>query len=181
MSLDMLRIDVALKQKKGLHFIAASIVIWIAVFIVQSMNIPVLTKNLYTFFCTAPLLPLAFLISKILHIDFRNSGNPLAKLGLILSINQMLYLIIAMWVYPTVPEKMLMVIAMIFGAHLLPFFWLYQSVSYAVFSILVTITSLLLGISSNSVVLSITMIGMEILFCISLVVENILFTKKHGK
>ena len=26
-----------------------------------------------------------------------------------------------MWVYPTVPDKMLMVMAVIFGAHLLPF------------------------------------------------------------
>jgi hypothetical protein len=32
----------------------------------------------------------------------------------------MLYLLIVMWVFPTAPEKMLMVVVMIFGAHLLP-------------------------------------------------------------
>lgn len=86
-----------------------------------------------------------------------------------------------MWIYPTVPEKMLMVIAIIFGAHLLPFSWLYQSISYGVFSIVVTITSLLLGLMTNAVVLSMTMIGMELFFCASLILENISFAKKHGK
>lgn len=180
MSLDMLIIDMTLKQKKGIHFIAASIFIWIAVLIIHYTNMPILAKNLYTFCCTAPLIPLAFIISKILHIDFRNSGNPLTKLGLILSINQMLYLLIAMWIYPTVPDKMLMVIGIIFGAHLLPFFWLYKSVSYAVFSVVITITSLLLGIMSNTVVLAISMVGLEVLFCVSLMVENVAFAKKHS-
>ena len=64
MNLNELRIDCAIKQKKGLHFILASIVIWSAVLVVQLMDMPVLTKNLYTFCCTAPLVPFAFFISK---------------------------------------------------------------------------------------------------------------------
>lgn len=180
MSLDMLRNDVALKQKKGIHFILASVFIWIAVLIVQLLNAPILTKNFYTFCCTAPLIPLAFVISKILRIDFSGRDNPLTKLGLLLSVNQMLYLLIAMWIYPTIPEKMLMVIAIIFGAHLLPFFWLYQSVSYAVFSVVVTFAALLLGITTSPVVLSASMIGLEVLFVLSLWVENIRFLKKNG-
>jgi len=31
------------------------------------------------------------------------------------------YKLIAMWIYPTVPNKMVMVLVIIFGAHLLPF------------------------------------------------------------
>ena len=42
----------------------------------------------------------------------------------------MLYLLIAMWIYAAVPDKMVMVIAIIFGAHLLPFGWLYDSKVY---------------------------------------------------
>jgi len=42
-------------------------------------------------------------------------------LGVLFSVNQLLYLLIAMWIYPTVPEEMVMVLAMIFGAHLLPY------------------------------------------------------------
>ncbi len=139
MKLEELRQDCAIKQKKGLHFILASVVIWIAVFFVHYSELPILTKNLYTFFCTAPLLPIAFLISKLIGVDFQNKKNPLTNLGVLFSVNQILYLIIAMWVFPTVPEKMLMVIAIIFGAHLLPFGWLYKSESYFAFSVIIAV------------------------------------------
>lgn len=79
-----------------------------------------MTKNLLTFCCSTPLLPLAYLLSKILKIDFQNRENPLSGLGSLVSLNQMLYLLIALWIYAAVPEKMLMVYAMIFGAIFCP-------------------------------------------------------------
>jgi hypothetical protein len=171
MDLQELRFDCAKKQKKGLHFILASIAIWCAVLVVQLMNIPTLTKNLYTFCCTAPLLPLAFLISKIINVDFQSKGNPLTHLGIMFSANQILYLLIAMWVYPTVPDKMLMVIAMIFGAHLLPYGWLYKSKTYLILSVLISIAALIVGLRFEPYVLAIMMIGIEIVFSVCLWVE----------
>ena len=112
MNLSDIKKDCAVKQKKGLHFILASIIIWIAVLFVQISSLPILTKNLFTFCCTAQLLPIAYLISKIIKVDFQNKENPLTNLGVLFSVNQILYLLIAMWIYPTIPEKMLMVIAM---------------------------------------------------------------------
>lgn len=172
MNLEELRLNCAVKQKKGLHFISASIFIWCTVLIIHSLSLPILAKNLFTFCATAPLMPLAFLISKIINVDFQNKENPLTNLGVLFSANQMLYLLIAMWVYPTLPEKMLMVIAMIFGAHLLPYGWLYKSKSYIVFSILVPILSLIIGISFEPYMLAIMMIVIEILFSICLIIEN---------
>lgn len=69
MNLDELKKDCSIKQKKGIHCIIASIVIWSMVLVVQLTNLPMLTKNLLTFCCTAPLLPLSFLVSKILKIQ----------------------------------------------------------------------------------------------------------------
>ena len=66
MNLKDLKKDCAQKQQKCIHFIIASVVILIMVLIVQLTDLPMLTKNLLTFCCTAPLLPIAFLISKIL-------------------------------------------------------------------------------------------------------------------
>lgn len=57
MNLEELRLDCAIKQKKGLHFILASIVIWGAVFCIHITALPILTKNLLTFCFTAPLMP----------------------------------------------------------------------------------------------------------------------------
>lgn len=92
MSLQELRIDCAVKQKKGLHFILASVIIWCAVLIVHLLNLPILTKNLFTFCCTAPLIPLAFFITKMIKVDFQNKENPLTNLGVLFSANQILYL-----------------------------------------------------------------------------------------
>lgn len=172
MNLEELRTDCAIKQKKGLHFILASIIIWCAVLVVQLMDIPELTKNLYTFCCTAPLLPLAFFISKIIKVDFQNKENPLTSLGVLFSINQILYLLIAIWIYPTIPEKMLMVIAMIFGAHLLPYGWLYKSKTYMALSVIITIAALFVGINFEPYILACMMIGAEIVFSICLWIEN---------
>lgn len=172
MNLEELRLNCAIRQKKGLHFILASIIIWCAVLIIHSTSLPILTKNLFTFCATAPLMPLAFCISRIIKVDFQNKENPLTNLGILFSANQMLYLLIAMWVYPTIPEKMLMVIAIIFGGHLLPYGWLYKSKSYIVFAILVPILSLIVGISFKPYILAIMMILIEIIFSVCLILEN---------
>lgn len=168
MTLEEMRLDCAVKQKKGLHFILASIIIWSAVFAIHLTPLPILTKNLLTFCATAPLLPLAYLISKLIKVDFTNRGNPLTSLGVLFSLNQMLYLLIAMWVYPTVPEQMVMVLAMIFGAHLLPFSWLYQSKSYVALSIAIPIVILIVGVSFAPSVVAVVMIGFEVVFSLLL-------------
>ena len=177
MNLNELRLDCAIKQKKGLHFILASIIIWTAVLFVHLTTLPILTKNLLTFCFTAPLMPLAYLISKVIKVDFTNKGNPLTNLGVLFSLNQMLYLLIAMWVYSTVPEKMVMVLAMIFGAHLLPYGWLYLSKTYSVLAIIIPLAVLIVGINFPAYVVAGLMIAFEILFSLLLFLEVKKITK----
>lgn len=181
MNLDELRIDIAKRGKKGLHFIIASVIIWCAVLVISLLPIKdILTKNLLTFCFTAPLPPLAFMISKIINAEFSAKNNPLNKLGLLFSFNQFLYLLIAMWVYPTVPDKMVMILAIIFGAHLLPFGWLYKSKAYSVMSILISFTAIIIGVIFNSAVVSIVMVLFEVIFCIWLSLENKYLNVKIG-
>lgn len=173
MNLDELRLDISKRGKRGLHFIIASVIIWGAVLMVWLSPIEdILTKNLLTFCFTAPLPPLAYMISKLIKAEFSTKDNPLNKLGLLFSFNQFLYLLIAMWVYPTVPDKMVMVLAIIFGAHLLPFGWLYKSKAYGVMSVVISFSALIIGIMFNVVVVSVVMIVFEIVFCIWLMHEN---------
>ena len=181
MELDELRIDISKRGKKGLHFIMASVIIWCAVLVVWLLPIKdIATKNLLTFCFTAPLPPLAYMISRIIKAEFSTSDNPLNKLGVLFSCNQFLYILIAMWVYPTVPDKMVMVLAIIFGAHLLPFGWLYQSNAYLVMSVLISLTTLIIGIMFSAVVVSIAMILFEIIFSIWLMIENKSLNIKSG-
>ena len=133
---------------------------------------PILTKNLFTFVCATILLPLSYLVSKLINVDFQNKGNPLTELVILFSVNQALYLLIAMWIYPTIPEKILMILAIIFGAHLLPYSWLYKSRVYFTLSILITFLALIIGLNFEQAILALTMMGIEIIFSFALVWEN---------
>ncbi|PKN99345.1 MAG: hypothetical protein CVU42_08825 [Chloroflexi bacterium HGW-Chloroflexi-4] len=171
MSLDEMRLDSAIKQKKGLHFILASIIIWIGVMVIHLTTLPIFTKNLLTFCFTAPLVPLAYMISKLIKVDFSNKANPLTNLGILFSVNQMLYLLIAMWIYNAIPEKMVMVLAMIFGAHLLPYGWLYKSKSYMVLSFIIPIGALITGLYFAPGIVAGAMAVVEIVFSLLLFIE----------
>lgn len=171
MDLNALRRDCALKQKKGLPFILSSVVIWTAIMCVHLTGLPIQTKNLLTFCCTAPLVPMAFAVSKLIGVDFQGKSNPLNKLGLLFTLNQLLYLLIVMWVYADVPDKMVMTLAMVFGAHLLPYSWLYESRAYLVFAIAIPPVALILGLMFAPFVLAGVMIGVEILFNLLLWLE----------
>lgn len=182
MNLDELRLDIQKRGKKGIHFIIASIIIWCAVLAVWLLPIEdVLMKNLLTFCIITPLMPLAYIISRIIKAEFSPNDNPLNKLGLLFSLNQFLYILIAMWIYPTVPDKMVMVLAVIFGAHLLPYGWLYQSKAYSVMSVVISFTMIIIGIIFNAIVVSIVMIIFEIIFSIWLMFEikSIFYVQKN--
>ena len=171
MELNELIKDCACRQKKGLHFILTSILIWAMICAVHLTDMPIDTKNLITFCCSAVLFPMAWMLSKVLKIDFEGKGNPLTKAGILFSINQMLYILIVMWVYAAVPEKMVMIYAMVFGAHLMPFSWLYDSRSYMVFSVVVPILSLIVGLIYPPAVLAAMMIVVEAVFSVCLFQE----------
>ena len=86
--LDQYRLDCAQKQKRGLHFILTSVVIWCAMTAIYLSALPILTKNLFAFICTGMLLPLSFFISKIINVDFQNKYNPMTNIGLLFTVKQ---------------------------------------------------------------------------------------------
>lgn len=177
MTVDQLRMDLARRNLKGLHFILASIVIWVGIFLVWFVPLGgnVYTKNLFTFFCSVPLMPLAFFFSKLLKAEFSSKDNPLNNLGIIFSVNQFLYILIAMWAYAAAPNHMVMIFAMIFGAHLLPFAWLYQSRAYLIMSILIPVIALIMGFNlpENRVfIIAATMVLLDSVFVTWLTIEN---------
>ena len=171
-SLEQTKKACARGQKRGLHFIMASVIIWALVAIVHFTNLPIVTKNLLTFCCTCPLMPLAWMLSKPLGITFSDKENPLSPLGIVMSMAQIPYLLIVMWVYAAVPEKMVMTLAMVFGAHLLPFGWLYDSKVYYFMTAAITVGALILGLLFPPSILALCMMAVEIIFFLLLIAEN---------
>lgn len=168
MSLDNLRDDIATKQKKGLPFIMASVVVWIFITVIATLNIDINLKNLLVFCCSIPMLPLAWLMGKKMKVDIFSNENPLGKLGFLFTLNQFLYLLIVMWVFTAVPNKMIMVYGMVFGSHLLPYSWLYRSKSYQFFAIMIPFVTLILGNFFSGFVVAVVLTISEIVFVFSL-------------
>ena len=176
--LETLRNEIVIKQKKGLPFIGASVVIWLLILIVIILDLPQDKENLLVFCCSCPLLPISWIIGKVIKVDIFDKSNPLGNVGFLFTCNQFLYLLIVMWVFSVVPDKMVMVYAMVFGAHLLPYSWLYKSLSYRIFSIAIPIVSLIIGCIFSAFSVAVTMLIIEVLFVFSLVVEVRMFMKK---
>ena len=178
MNLEELRNDITFKQKKGLPFICASVVIWSLILIVVALDLPQQQENMLVFCCSCPLMPIAWLIGKLLKVDIFEKSNPLGNVGFLFTCNQFLYLLIVMWVFSAVPDKMVMVYAMVFGAHLLPYSWLYKSISYRIFSIIIPVVSLMLGCMFSALAVAITLLIIEIVFAVALFIELHRFNSK---
>ena len=167
--LNKLKEENATSQKKGLPFMMASVLIWSIILVIRLLDMNIGAMNLATFCCSVLLLPLAFAFSKVLKADvFKKMENPISKLGFLATMNQMLYIIIVMWAYADCPGAMLMIYAMVFGAHLLPFGWLYDSKVYTVVSIVETIMAMILNLFFGAVVMTAFMIVMQIVLSIVL-------------
>ncbi len=172
MTLDELRTDIAIKQKKGLPFILASVVIWLLILVTCLPGLPLRLQNIIVFCCSCPLMPLAMLAGKIIHVDIFDKSNELGNVGFLFTLNQFLYLLIVMWTFSAVPQKMVMVYAMVFGAHLLPYSWLYKSVAYRVFAIIIPIASMAIGCMYPASAVAAFVLVAELIFTGLLFKEN---------
>lgn len=170
--LDELREDVAIKQKCGLPFIIASVIIWGLIFVACRLGLPVYSRNMLVFCCSCPLMPIAMGAGKILHVDIFDKSNPLGKLGFLFTMNQMIYLLIVMWAFSAVPDKMVMVYAMVFGAHLLPYSWLYKTKLYIASAIVLPIAALVLEPLFSTDVMALCFMVFEIALSIGLFITS---------
>ena len=107
--LETLRNDIVIKQKKGLPFICASVVIWLLILIVIMSDLPQDKENLFVFCCSCPLLPMSWLIGKVLKVDIFDKSNPLGNVGFLFTCNQFLYLLIieVLFVFSLVVEVLM--------------------------------------------------------------------------
>ena len=159
-------------QKNGAPYMMASVVIWSLITVIRLLPISIYAMNLSAFCSSMLLVPLALIFSKMIGADiFRKTNNPINKLGILCTCNQMLYILIVMWAFSQKPECMLMIYAMVFGAHLLPFSWIYESRTYLVMSLVITIGSLVIGSFLGDVVMGVFLAMCQIVTSTLLLLE----------
>ena len=167
-----LKIEFAVKQKKGLPFIMASAILWFIMLIAFLTNLNLATKNIIAMCCSALLMPVGMLFGKILKVDMFCKDNPFSSLSVVAALNQLMYLPIVLWTMYAVPDKMIMVYAIVVGAHFLPYYWIYFSPTYFYASIIIPIVSLIFGIYFSQVIVCVAFVAFDILICILLCLEN---------
>lgn len=178
--LSHLKVEFAVKQKKGLPFIMASTVLWTIMLIAFLTDLNVSAKNMIAMCCSALLMPVGMLFGKILKVDMFYKDNPFSSLSVVAALNQLMYLPIVLWTMYAVPDKMIMVYAIVVGAHFLPYYWIYFSPTYFYASIIIPIVSLMFGIYFSQIIICVAFVAFDILICILLCLEN-KQAKKHLK
>ncbi|MGM9642015.1 MAG: DUF7010 family protein [Eubacteriales bacterium] len=170
--MNKMKIEYAVKQKKGLPFIMSSAVLWTIMLIAFLTDLDIATKNWIAMCCSALLMPVGILFGKIIKVNIFSKENPLSSLSIVAALNQLLYLPIVLWVMYAVPDKMIMVYAMVVGAHFLTYYWIYFSPTYFYASIIIPIASLILGLNFSQVAVCLAFVVFDILICVLLSLEN---------
>lgn len=130
--LDTYRNDLIVRTKSGVDFILAATILWFVIAFLWTTPYSAYDRSVFTFIVGALLLPLALLLSKILGTTWKLPDNPLQPLGLWLNFAQLLYFPFLVFLLLRAPEYFIMGYAIITGAHLFPYAWLYDEWGYAI-------------------------------------------------
>ena len=160
-----LKLEISVKAKKGVDFILAASIIWLAIGLIWLISdTSSYNKSIFTFIVGSILLPLAFGFYKLFKTQWKVINNPLQPLGLWLNFAQLFYFPFLVFVLLKSPDHFIMTYAIITGAHLFPYTWFYDDNSYAIIAGVISASSLILGLNVSS----------EAMFYIPLLVASLL-------
>lgn len=146
-TLDSLRNELSVKAKNGIDFTLAASLVWLGIALIWTLETSAYNKSVLTFIGGGIMLPLAFGFSKILKTTWTIKENPIQPLGLWLNFAQLFYFPFLVFALVKMPEYFVMVYAIITGAHFFPYSWFYNNLFYAIFAGLLSIGSLILGLT----------------------------------
>lgn len=147
--MDHLRIECSVRGKNGISFLLSALVLWFLFAIIYRQSVDIQLKNLLVLFLTGLLFPLAVGISRLIQVDWKLTDHPLGSLGLIFNIAQLIYFPLVFWAFFAFPEKMIVVFAVITGAHFFPYGWFYQAKAYYVMAPIISFVIMGIGWNMN--------------------------------
>ncbi len=145
--LDKLRNQLSVESKNGIDFIIAATLLWAAISFIWTLKGNSYNKSGLVFIAGGLILPLAFLLSKVFKTKWKIKDNPLQPLGLWLNFAQLFYFPFLIYILIRQPDYFVMTYAIITGAHLFPYSWLYRTKWYALFSGIIALGSLLISLN----------------------------------
>jgi len=140
------RLELAVTAKNGLNFILAASFVCVAIAFVWTLPSPPARLGFITFFAGPAVLPLAWVLSKVLRTTWLLPHNPLQPLGLWLNFAQLFYFPFLIFIYSKYPAYFVMTYGIITGAHFFPYAWFYNTRAYAVMAGVISLGCLLIGV-----------------------------------
>src|SRR5690554_4072393 len=145
--LNKLRNQLSVESKNGIDFTFAATIIWAAIAVIWTLNVDPYNKSILVFISGGLLLPLAFMLSKILKTNWKILGNPLQPLGLWLNFAQLFYFPFLILILIRLPDYFITTYSIITGAHLFPYAWFYRTKWYAIFAGVISLGSILFALN----------------------------------
>lgn len=106
------------------------------------------TKVMYILiFAPMPLLPLAWIFSKLFSVEWSVKNNALSPLGLWLNFAQLFYFPFLIFTYSKNPAYFVMVYAIITGGYVFHYAWFYHGIAYAVMAGVISVGSLIIALN----------------------------------
>lgn len=125
-----LKLDLAVRTRRGLPMIIAACFLW-TLFALAGISIPAgKWQALVYLFGAGMLVPLGLAASALFKIDLFVNDNPLSGLLGYAGGAQILFAPILIATYFAAPSNIPWFLAVLVGAHFLPFAWIFESRSY---------------------------------------------------
>ena len=160
--LDKLRLELSVKAKNGIDFIVAAIIVWSLISFIWTLSYSDYDKSVMTFIVGGPMLPLAFLLSKVFKTTWKVENNPLDPLGLWLNFAQLFYFPMLVFVLIMKPEYFVLCYVIITGAHFFPYAWYYNTKAFAVMAGVISLGSMAIALTvqpANLYLIPLFMVG----------------------
>ena len=145
-SFDKFKIELSLKARNGIDFTLSATIIWGLVAYIWTLPISSYNKSVLVFMVSSLLLPTALGLSKILKTQWKIEENPLQPLELWLNFAQLFYFPFLIFTLVKMPDYFIMTYAIITGAHLFPYAWLYKTKWYAIFAGVIAVGAFILAL-----------------------------------
>jgi len=169
-----LRLELSVKAKNGIDFIVAAIIVWSVISFIWTLSFSDYDKSVLTFIVGGPMLPLAFLLSKVLKTTWTVKGNPLEPLGLWLNFAQLFYFPMLVFVLIMKPEYFILCYVIITGAHFFPYAWYYKTKAFAVMAGIISIGSMAIALAvqaENLYLIPLFMVGSLLVLAVWLLLD----------
>ncbi|SDH67106.1 hypothetical protein SAMN05192534_10916 [Alteribacillus persepolensis] len=155
-----MRNELSVRCKNGVAFLLAGTIIWAMIAVLFLLPISIAQKNIFTLCLTGLMFPLAVIFSKMVKADWKVENHPLGVLGLYLNVAQFMYFPILLWAFDQNPAAMVVLFAVITGAHFFPYGWFYNARGYYVMAPVISITMMAAGWRAEGAALLWVPVGM---------------------